>query len=120
MEPRYKFKHLSKFPLRERIQLSETSIRWLIASSYIKESFWFEYLVNYYNLFEDQQDAITKAKTYSLSKMCWWLHYEKDCSYTRIYGLLMKEIAAQSLSISVEILNIESKLLFINSLEELQ
>jgi len=93
-------------------------MQWLICHSYYSQKVWGNYLSIYFTLFTNQHDAERKAKTHSLAIVCMNM-YRMGSSYRNIYEFVHKLVLKGVLVISEDVLQIDSKISFIDSLSRI-
>ena len=86
---------------------------------YHSDRFWLEYIDIYRDLFTDMPTAELKAKTHAVATTCLTIRYKHGVSFHRIYYALVKQVQTSKIVLSKEILNIESKWLFVDSLHDI-
>jgi hypothetical protein len=105
---------------RGNLHFTKVDLQSAINASFAFERFWSEYLRIYNDLFSSRESAERKAKTHSIMATCMRLRYEHGCSYYTIYQALKRELSEMNFQICKQLLRLETKEHFVESLFELR
>ena len=111
-------KRPKNFP-REVKTISDDQLQQLIKYSNSTQKLWSEYLGLYTDLFSNEGDVERKAKTHALAVMCVNLRFNYGCTFHRIYSAVLKAKSNSDLELSSQILRLDNKWDFIDSLFEI-
>lgn len=107
-----------RFRCQRLSKISSTKMELSIYYSYQSTRFWGTYLSKYTDLFLSDQETEQRARTHSLVMMCRNLRYRHGCSFKSIYLGVLKMVGETNASISTDILKLDSRWSFIDSLFE--
>ena len=100
-------------------KMSDIQIAGYLSLAYNDSQIWSQYLRIYYDLFTSEMNAIVKSKTRSIIHMCIYLQ-ERGCSHKRIHLNLIKQAAADQMTLDQSLLRFDSLFSFCCALSEIE